>query len=280
VDLAGFDLVVLAMMEPQYVADGVRELLHAVAASRIPCLSIMNMPPPPFLHRIPRVDPEACRGAYTDTTVWEGFDPAAITMCSPDPQASRPAGGPPNVLEVRLATNFKAARFEGDAPTQILRDLEADIENARFDVGGGPMPLPVKLRVYESVFVPLAKWPMLIAGNYRCITRAGVRSIRDSVFADLETSLMLYEWVASLCRTLGAAASDLVSFERYTRAAELLVRPSAAARALYSGARNIERVDRLVQAIAVQHGMRSGALDDIVALIDGQLEENRTAHRE
>jgi hypothetical protein len=121
---------------------------------------------------------------------------------------------------------------------------------------------------------------MLIAGNYRCITRAGVRSIRDSVFADLETSLMLYEWVASLCRTLGAAASDLVSFERYTRAAELLVRPSAAARALYSGARNIERVDRLVQAIAVQHGMRSGALDDIVALIDGQLEENRTAHRE
>jgi len=33
------------------------------------------------------------------------------------------------------------------------------------------MELPVKLKVHESVFVPLAKWAMLIAGNYRCITK-------------------------------------------------------------------------------------------------------------
>src|ERR1044071_871922 len=40
-----FDLVGLAMQEPQYGSPGVRELLDAVAKSRVPCMSIMNMPP-------------------------------------------------------------------------------------------------------------------------------------------------------------------------------------------------------------------------------------------
>ena len=40
-----YDLVGLCMMEPQYRAPGVRESLDAVAKSRVPCMSIMNMPP-------------------------------------------------------------------------------------------------------------------------------------------------------------------------------------------------------------------------------------------
>src|SRR5215831_2164082 len=48
-----FDLVGLAMQEPQYRSSGVRELLDAVAKSRVPCMSIMNMPPLAYLKRIP-----------------------------------------------------------------------------------------------------------------------------------------------------------------------------------------------------------------------------------
>src|SRR6516164_2501485 len=48
-----YDLVALAMQEPQYRSPGVRELLDAVARSRVPCVSIMNMPPLPYLKRIP-----------------------------------------------------------------------------------------------------------------------------------------------------------------------------------------------------------------------------------
>jgi hypothetical protein len=44
----------------------------------------------------------------------------------------------------------------------------------------------VKLKVHESVFVPLAKWAMLIAGNYRCITKEGPRAIKDAVHSNLE----------------------------------------------------------------------------------------------
>src|SRR5262249_30593480 len=43
VNPADYDLVVLAMQEPQYRSPGVRELLDAVAKSRKPTMSIMNM---------------------------------------------------------------------------------------------------------------------------------------------------------------------------------------------------------------------------------------------
>jgi hypothetical protein len=53
------------------------------------------------------------------------------------------------------------------------------------------------------------------------------------------------------------------------------VKPSSAARALYSGAPFIERVDRLVQTLAAATGMRNETVDRTVALVDAQLERNR-----
>ena len=168
-DPVRYDLVVLAMQEPQYRSPDVRELLQVVARTRLPCLSIMNMPPLPFLKRIPAIDIATTLSCYTDVSVWEAFDPACITMCSPDAQAVRPANATANVLDVKLATNFKAARFESSVHTGILRRLEQDIAATRFETVDGPIELPVKLRVHESLFVPLAKWSMLLAGNYRSV---------------------------------------------------------------------------------------------------------------
>ena len=274
---ADYELVALAMQEPQYRSPGVRDLLQAVAKSRVPCMSIMNMPPLPYLARLPGVDAAACRSAYTDPTVWDGFDPARMTLCSPDPQAFRPPEEPLNVLQVRLPTNFKVAGFPSDVHTGLLRRLQADIEAIRHTVDGQAVELPVKLKVHDSVFVPLAKWAMLLAGNYRCVTAQGVRPIRDAVHADLQASREVYDWVCTLCKTLGAAEADLVPFEKYAAAAQGLANPSSAARALYGGALHIERVDRLVQAVAAQHGLRHPAVDEVVALVDAQLERNRAA---
>src|SRR5262249_50538147 len=53
VDPAQFDLVVLGMQEAQYGSPGVRELMGRVARAGVPCLAIMNMPPLPYLKRIP-----------------------------------------------------------------------------------------------------------------------------------------------------------------------------------------------------------------------------------
>jgi len=275
VDPGAFDLVGLAMQEPQYRSAGVRELLAAIAAARVPCMSIMNMPPLPYLARIPGVNAAACRHCYAEPEVWDSFDPKLMTLCSPDPQAFRPPEEKANVLQVRLPTNFKSARFESDAHTAMLQRLEAGIAAARFDTGSEKVDLPVKLRVHDSVFVPLAKWGMLMAGNYRCIQKDGMRSIQAAVHDDIDTSRAVYEWVSGVCRALGARDADLVPFDKYATAAKGLANPSSAARALFGGAPNIERVDRLVQTIAAQHGMRNPVLDALVGLVDARLEANR-----
>jgi len=272
---ADFDLVALAMQEPQYRSPGVRELLDAVAKAKVPCMSIMNIPPLPYLARIPGLDVAACRDCYTDPAVWDNFDPKLMTLCSPDPQAFRPPEEKVNVLQVRLPTNFKSARFDSDAHTAILRRLEADIEAVRFDTGAGKIELPVKLKVHDSIFVPLAKWSMLLAGNYRCVQKDGIIPIKEAVHGDIEASRSVYNWVVKLCVSLGADEKDLVPFEKYANAALSLASPSSAARALAAGAPNIERTDRLVQTIAAQKGMHSDVVDRTVALVDGWLEANR-----
>jgi hypothetical protein len=222
-DPSAFDLVALAMQEPQYRSPGVRELLDKVARSKKPTMSIMNMPPLPYLARIPGLDTSKLTGCYTDASVWANFDPDAMTLASPDPQAFRPPDQPVNVLQVSLATNFKVARFASDAHTALLRRLEADIAAVRFAVGAERIELPVKLKVHESVFVPLAKWAMLLTGNYRCVEKDRVRAIREAVHSDIATSRAVYDWVKAVCVKLGATEGDLVPFEKYAAAARFFL---------------------------------------------------------
>jgi hypothetical protein len=263
------------MQEPQYRSPGVRELLDAVAKSRVPCMSIMNMPPLAYLKRIPGLNTDALKPAYTDPTVWDNFDPALLTLCSPDPQAIRPPDEKVNVLQVTLPTNFKVARFDSEQHTAILRRLQDEIDAIRFDTGDGKIELPVKLKVHDSVFVPLAKWAMLLTGNYRCVTADGAVNIQEAVHKDIEASRSVYNFVVDLCVALGAKREDLVPFEKYAAAAQSLVRPSSAARALNNGVPNIERADKLVQLIAAQKGLRNAVIDATVAQVDARLAANR-----
>ncbi|MBI2741498.1 MAG: hypothetical protein HYX38_33805 [Rhodospirillales bacterium] len=275
VNPADYDLIGLAMQEPQYRVDGVRQLLDAVGKSKVPCMSIMNMPPLAYLRRIPGLDCDKLKPAYTDASVWDSFDPERITLNSPDPQAIRPPEEKVNFLQVTLPTNFKVARFKDDKLTGILSQLEKDVEAARFDTPEGKIELPVKLRVYDSVFVPLAKWAMLLAGNYRCVTEDGMRTAQEAVHSDIETSRSVYNFVLDLCVKLGADPKDLVPFEKYAAAAQSLVRPASAARALNNGVPFIERADKLVQLIAREKGLSHPEIDRGVALVDRRLEANR-----
>jgi hypothetical protein len=269
IEPAGFELAVLAMQEAQYADDAVRRLMQRIAAVRLPCLAIMNMPPPPYLRRLPRIDADLLDDCYAAAHVWRSFDPALVTLASPDPQAFRPADEGKNVLVVGLPTNFKAAVFDDPQATALLRRLASDIERDG--------TVPVKLKVHDSVFVPLAKWPMLVTGNYRCIQPDGMQPIRQAVHGDIERSRAIYEWVVDLCCRLGAAREDLVPFEKYANAAASLGKPSSAARALFGGAVNIERVDRLVHEIAGQLQIVNEECRGIVGLIDARLQDNRAA---
>ena len=269
VDVTRYDLVGLAMQEPQYTNHTIRVLMVKIVVARLPCLSIMNMPPLPYLKRIPALRDMDLEEAYTNAHVWERFEPDLVTLCSPDPQAFRPPEEPPNVLHVGLPTNFKAAAFADERHNKLLRELEADIDAVTLD----GHDVPVKLKVFDSLFVPLAKWSMLLTGNYRCITRHEPQSIRDAVHGDLKLSQAIYDHVDAVARRLGAEAADQVPFEKYAKAAQSLLKPSSAARAVAGGAPFIERVDLLVKLIGDQLGVPSAEIDRTVQIVDQKLNE-------
>src|SRR5690606_6294914 len=133
--------------------------------------------------------------------------------------------------------------------------------------------VPVKLKVFDSLYVPLAKWSMLLTGNYRCITPHEPRSIRDAVHEDLDRSRPIYPHAAALAQRLGADPADQVPFEKYARAAESLLKPSSAARAVARGAPFIERVDLLVKLISHRLGMPNADIDRTVEIVDRKLDE-------
>jgi hypothetical protein len=269
VDVSRYDLVCLAMQEPQYTNHTVRVLMVKIAAAKLPCLSIMNMPPLPYLQRIPALAGMDLEEAYTNAQVWERFEPGLVSLCSPDPQAFRPPEEAANVLHVGLPTNFKAAIFADEQHNKVLRELEADIDKLTLD----GQDVPVKLKVFDSLFVPLAKWSMLLTGNYRCITTHEPQSIRDAVHDDLELSQSIYEHVDAVARKLGADPQDQVPFEKYAKAAESLLKPSSAARAVANGAPFIERVDLLVKLISHQLGVPNAEIDHTVDIVDQKLNE-------
>lgn len=275
VNPADFDLVVLGMQEPQYASPEVSALMQRIIAAKRPCMAIMNMPPLPYLARISGITMEDLLPCYRNPELWIDFDPGLVTLASPDPQAFRPPDEAKNILQVSLPTNFKVARFESDEHTSMLYKLQNDIEAIRFDAGDENVELPVKLKVFESLFVPLAKWSMLLAGNYRCIGRDEMIPIVDAVHADLEASRRIYDWVKALCIELGAKEEDMVPFDKYANAAKGLSKPSSAARALAAGAQSIERVDCIVKRLADLKGSHSEAVDNIVELVEYHLEKNR-----
>src|SRR4029079_16627618 len=189
-------------------------LMIRIAEARLPCLSIMNMPPLPYLRRIAALAKADLDEAYTNAAIWERFEPGLVTLCSPDPQAFRPPDEAANVLHVGLPTNFKAAAFADETHNLLLRELEADIDAVKLD----GQDVPVKLKVFDSLFVPLAKWLMLLTGNYRCITLQETQSIRDAVHGDLKISQSIYDHVDAIARRLGADPRDQVPFEKYAKA--------------------------------------------------------------
>src|SRR5437762_2040628 len=195
IDLSRYDLVALAMQEPQYTNHTIRVLMIKIAEANLPCLSIMNMPPLPYLKRIPALADMDLQEAYTNALVWERFKPGLVSLCSPDPQAFRPPEEAANVLHVGLPTNFKAAAFEDAQHNKMLRELEADIDAVTMDA----------------------------------------------------------------------------------KAAESLLKPSSAARAVASGAPFIERVDLLVKLVSDQLGAPSAEIDRTVQTVDQKLNEKIVA---
>ena len=275
-DPAQHDLIILAMQEPQYHDPKVAELMERIAVSGRPCLSLMNLAPPPFLARL-GIGGDALDGVYASAAVWARLDPSQMTLASPDPQAVRLDPAEPGKLQVTLPSNFKAAPFARAEDQALLQRLAADMSHLEVRCGDATVRPPVALIATTSLFAPLAKWPMLITGNCRCVLPDGIRTIAEAVLSDRPASAAVYEQVQQLALALGARSQDLVTFDAYAKAAARMERPSSLARAIEVGATQVERIDRLIGNLLVSRGLPEALVKPVGSLIDQRLERNHAA---
>ena len=269
------DFVILAMQEPQFAAPEIDALVRRIGESRTPCLSIMNLPPPPYLARLGNIPVQALSGVYSAQGAWDAIAPSLLSVTSPDAQALRLDPSRPGELTVTLASNFKAAPFADPSAQALLDRLGRDLSHLKVPFDGGEVRPPVALLAGSSIHAPLAKWPMLIAGNCRCVTEAEPRSIEAAVHEDLAAARDIYDRVVELVHRLGATSADTVPFAAYARAASDLIRPSSLARALANGVAAVERIDRLVLNLLTIDSGGDNAVQQIVDLIDRKIIENR-----
>lgn len=274
VDPSRYDLIVLAMQEPQFAAPDIRDLALRIAASGQPVISIMNMALPPYLKRLKGVWTNELAEAYHVPDLWAAFSPDNFTHSSPDPQAVRPDPAQSHHLRVSLPSNFKIAPFQDDAANDMLRHICRSANRAPMLESQDQSP-PVLLIAARSEFTPLAKWPMLVTGNYRCLEDEKLNTICHAVAHDKSASRRIYESVQALCRALGAAPQDLVPFDAYCAAAQQLTAPSSVARALFQSATKVERMDRVIWQLMSRHGISNPDLEAIVDRVDKMVARNK-----
>lgn len=274
VDPDVYDIAFLVIQEPQAVQSEIAKLILNIS-EKIPIASLMNLPPEPFLRRLGGFSPFLWRDSHTASKVWDQVSSERFTCASPDPQAFRPDAKVYNILQVSHVANFKFAPFASSSDQSILTRLSRDIENVRFETG---KRAPIQIVRTNSVYAPLAKWPMLVTGNCRCVRdgRAPI-SIYEAVNTDLNASRTLYNGVVVALIGRGVPASCLVDFDHYVKATQTLTRPSSLALAIERGTTKVERIDRLVCNLLTEAPNSKIALNQILTirdLIDQRLNSN------
>lgn len=278
VETDDYDFCILAMQEPQYSNIEITELISKISHANLPILSIMNMPLPPLFSGALQLDLKEISEVWHNADIWSAMDPTRFSAASPDPQAMMIGSTRDLLVRVNHPTNIKAAPFANDEAQQTLQHLAKSIDNLVVSFNGEEHEIGVRLIAHHHPLVSMAKWPMLITGNFRCWSPAGIISIGDAVHSDLQASAELYEWVSlvcqKLCRPDDVEGAPLVPFHKYADAAHSLTLPSSLARGLSTGVPRVERVDKLLQKVAMSFDMQNASLDRIVSDVDSALAMN------
>lgn len=265
-----YDFVVFAMQEGQFADPEIAALAQSIAQQKLPTISLMNISTAPFLKTLNHGWDETFTAFFHGRDVWDQFDPAYFSQSSPDPQIFKPNPTEPTHVQVRLASNFKLAPFANEQiNARLIKTCKSS--NAAPNLKTGTPKPRVNLVVGRSRYVALAKWPMLIAGNYRCVTSGEPIAIKDAVFADVEQTRTIYDQVLKLCLSLGASGTDLVPFGAYCKAAQQLDKPSSVSRAAELPGAKLERMDLLIHTLCNIHDVAVPELDRIVERIENKL---------
>ena len=115
-DPSAYDMVGLAMQEPQYASHEMRSLMIRVAEAKVPCLSIMNMPPLAYSEA-----PAGHRRCLAGRCLYRSAHLGPVRAWPRQPLLSRPAGLPPaggaaERAACRPANQLQGCRLRGSGP--------------------------------------------------------------------------------------------------------------------------------------------------------------------
>jgi len=268
INLDNLKLVVLAMQEAQYNDYQIYNNLVKVAKKKIPTISIMNIPPSIFLKNYKLEDFLSFKEAYKNYDLWNIFDINFITHGSADPQIFKPYKNFNNYISVRLASNFRITKFKDIKSNEFIEEISKKIKSSRYNYQNKNFRVPVYINLFNSFFVPISKWPMLITGNYRCLENNKLISIHDAVNNDVKLSEKIYNEVQEICKSLGASNNELINFENYLKATRKLNAPSSVARLAFSKVRNFERLDKLIKILCEKKNIHISVIDKIIKNFD------------
>jgi hypothetical protein len=268
VEMEQISLAFLAMQESHYEDLDISKILLFIAKNKIPCVSIMNMPPSIYLKKLQIKNYNSTKEFYKNFDMWNCFDSDFFTQCSADPQIYKPYLNKSNLFTVRLASNFRVANFDNIKCAKLICEISSKVKSSRLIFKDKKVRVPINFNIFDSKYIPLGKWPMLITGNYRCFDNLKLKSIKDAVLENIEESRLIYNDVLNLCYLLGANINDLISFEAYLKVINKLDAPSSVARAASSGDKNFERLDKLIQFLANENKIKIHGLKKIVKNFD------------
>lgn len=255
-----YDLAVIATQEPSLGGENLGVVIRSLGESRVPFLSIMNIPLYQFLtHRLEIEPLNDLDRIYRGLANTNSISAETLVNSSPEPQVF--SGAEFNQLSIRLGGVFRCSSLD---PVKL--------ELRRIMLESGVEGLPVSFREYTSPWVSLSKLPMLLAGNYRCIYKNELMSIGDAVHSDIDASREIYEAVVEVLRHHGASRAATVPFSAYLKASTALDAPSSVCRAIFNGRNQVERVDRLVLQLSYWCAGPLSVIAGVVANIDSAIE--------
>jgi hypothetical protein len=251
---SSYFIAYLGMPEFVYDEPRIKEILKILVKKKIPMISLMNLPPYQYLKKINFfID---MKKTYNKNFLMN-IPSKNLTHASTEPQIKRKK----NIIFLNHAGTLRISKFSSKKNNLALNEAISSFNSITKN------SIPLKIKIYDSLWVSLNKLPMLMTGNYRCFDGKKYYSIRKAVNNNKTLSKKIYDLVVQCLILTGAKKNNFIPFNIYLKSTKTLNQISSVARNVKNKI-NIERVDVLVSQILFKLKIRDKNIFRICKIYD------------
>ena len=263
-EIEKFDLIFLCISEHHYSSNNLTQLIKRINIYKRPIISVTNLYPPSYFNQLNFFNINLINKCYYNFDLSTKYlDSKFVAVASPEPQFFNKSD---SQYSIRLSGKFRISPFSNKELNLKIHNMLKNFNYNKFEQFDN---LPVEFKIYDNLFIPLSKLPMLITGNYRCLTDGNnAISIKQAVYNDLNLSKLIYNETIDILNKLGVKRNSIIPFSMYLKAVNFLDAPSSFAKSVYNGEKKIERVDKLISTISQILNLRKEVIEQVVNFND------------